>query len=133
MMMMTIMMMTIMLMGLLERDSVWMMCLMIHSTLNFSLLSGSMVHSYMSACQFVYISFVIHACIHVVATVFAVTIILYAIPLYQLGLLYAAMFAVCFLTGGRLLYKSAKGAVVIFDPSSNTTEELVPANIIVRT
>ena len=129
MMMMTIMMMTIMMMGLLERDSVWMMYLMIHSILNFSLLSGSMVHSYISVCQFVYIF--CYRCMYTGSTVCAVTIIL--IPLYQLGLLYAAMFAVCSLTGGRLLYKSAKGAVVIFDPSSNTTEELVPANIIVRT
>ena len=35
------------------------------------------------------------------------------------------------LTGGRLLYSSSEGAVVMFDPSSNMTKELVPADIMV--
>ena len=51
---------------------------------------------------------------------------------YQLGLLQAVSFAVYSFTGGRLLYTSADGAIVTFDPSSNTTDELVPANIMVR-
>ena len=42
------------------------------------------------------------------------------------------MFTVHSLTGGRLLYSTDDGAIVIFDPSSNTTKELVSADIIVR-
>lgn len=53
-------------------------------------------------------------------------------PLHQLGSLHAILLAVHSLTGGRLLYSSADGAIVTFDPSSNTTEELVPASITVR-
>ena len=33
---------------------------------------------------------------------------------------------------GRLLYRSTEGAVVIYDPSNDTTEELVSAYIMVN-
>ena len=42
------------------------------------------------------------------------------------------MFTVHFLTGGKLLFSTGDGAIVTFDPSSNATEELVPANVMVR-